>query len=95
MSSLASVGAVPQAGEPPTRPPQTLQEAATQFEAIMIGQLLKEARDDEGGWLGSGADAGNATAASVAEEQFAQALAQGGGLGLSAQILSGLSRTER
>jgi hypothetical protein len=24
----------------------------------MIGQLLKEARGDEGGWLGSGEDAG-------------------------------------
>ena len=47
-----------------------------QFEALLIAQLLKEARGDEGGWLGSGEDAGNATAAGLAEEQFAQALAQ-------------------
>jgi hypothetical protein len=57
----------------------------------MIGQLLKEARGDEGGWLGSGEDTGNATAAALAEEQFAQALAQSGGLGLSARLVSSLS----
>ena len=78
--------------EPPSaHPPQTLEAAAKQFEALMIAQLLKEARGDEGGWLGSGQDAGNATAAGLAEEQFAQALAQSGGLGLSAQIVSSLS----
>jgi peptidoglycan hydrolase FlgJ len=73
------------------RPPQTLEAAAKQFEALMIEQLLKEARGDEGGWLGSGEDTGNATEAGLAEEQFAQALAKSGGLGLSAQIVSSLS----
>jgi Rod binding domain-containing protein len=78
--------------EPPApRPPQTVEAAAKQFEALMIGQLLKEARGDEGGWLGSGEDTGNATAAALAEEQFAQALAQSGGLGLSARLVSSLS----
>ena len=79
-------------GEPTAgRPPQTVQAAAKQFEALMIAQLLKEARGDEGGWLGGGEDTGSATAAGLAEEQFAQALAQNGGLGLSAQIVSSLS----
>jgi len=88
----AAVGAV----EPPAaRPPQTLAEAAKQFEALMIEQLLKEARGDEDGWLGSPEDAGSATQAGVAEEQFAQALAQNGGLGLSAQIVSSLSARAR
>jgi len=78
--------------EPPAaRPPQTVEAAAKQFEALMIAQLLKEARGDEGGWLGSGEDTEGATAAGLAEEQFAQALAQNGGLGLSAQIVSSLS----
>ncbi len=76
---------------PAARPPQTVEAAAKQFEALMIAQLLKEARGDEGGWLGSGEDSGSATAAGLAEEQFAQALAQNGGLGLSAQIVSSLS----
>ena len=78
--------------EPPAaRPPQTVEAAARQFEALMIAQLLKEARGDQNGWLGSGDDPGSATAAGLAEEQFAQALAQNGGLGLSARIVSSLS----
>jgi Rod binding domain-containing protein len=68
-----------------------LEAAAKQFEAIMIAQLLKESRGDEGGWLGSGEDTGSATEAGMAEDQFAQALSQSGGLGLSAQIVSSLS----
>jgi len=76
---------------PAARPPHTLEDAARQFEALLIAQLLKQARGDAGGWLGSGEDAGSATAAGLAEEQFAQALAQSGGLGLSAQIVSSLS----
>jgi Rod binding domain-containing protein len=88
----ALANAAPTTVEPPApRPPQTLAAAAKQFEALMIAQLLKEARGDEGGWLGSGEETGNATEAGLAEEQFAQALAQSGGLGLSAQIVSSLS----
>jgi Rod binding domain-containing protein len=84
----ALANAAPTTVEPPApRPPA----AAKQFEALMIAQLLKEARGDEGGWLGSGEETGNATEAGLAEEQFAQALAQSGGLGLSAQIVSSLS----
>jgi len=78
--------------EPPAAPPpKTIEAAAKQFEALMIAQLLKEARGSEGGWLGSGEDSGSATAAELAEEQFAQALAANGGLGLSKQIVASLS----
>jgi len=97
MSAPVSLGATPGViVEPPAaRSPQTVEAAAKQFEAIMIAQLLKEARGDEGGWLGSGEDNGSATEAGLAEEQFAQALAQSGGLGLSAQIVSSLSAREK
>lgn len=80
---------------PAPPPPKTVEAAARQFEALMIGQLLKEARGDEGGWLGSGEDSGSATAAGLAEEQFAQALAQSGGIGFSAQIVASLSAREK
>jgi Rod binding domain-containing protein len=86
--TLGAAAAVPPASP---RPPQSVAEAAKQFEALMIAQLLKTARGDENGWLGTGEDTGDATAAGLAEEQFAQALAQQGGLGLSAQIVSSLS----
>ncbi len=77
------------------RQPKTVEAAAKQFEALMIAQLLKEARGDEGGWLGGGEDTGSATQTGLAEEQFAQALAQSGGLGLSSQIVSSLSARQK
>lgn len=82
-------------GPPAARPPQNVEEAAKQFEALMIGELLKAARGDQNGWLGTGDDTGDATVSGLAEEQFAQALAQSGGLGLSAQIVSSLSSREK
>ena len=45
-----------------------------------------------GGWMGSGDDHAGATATEMAEEQFAQALAQSGGLGLANMVVSGLRR---
>src|SRR5580658_2002892 len=47
LGTVAGTTAEPRAG----RPPQTVEAAAKQFEGIMIEQLLKAARGDEGGWL--------------------------------------------
>ena len=85
--SLAT--AVP--GAETSRLPKNMVEAARQFEALLIEQLLKGARGNEQGWLGTGEETGDATSAELAEEQFAQALANQGGLGLSAQIVRSLS----
>ena len=74
----------------PSGRPKNVQEAAQQFEALMIGELLKAARGDGKGWLGAGDETGDATAGELAEEQFAQALAKSGGLGLGAQITANL-----
>ncbi len=71
--------------------PKNVAEAARQFEALLIAQLLKSARGDQAGWLGTGEEEGGAMAGELAEEQFAQALAQRGGLGLSAQIMANLN----
>ena len=74
--------------------PKNVAEAARQFESLLIAQLLKSARGDQAGWLGTGEDGGCALAGELAEEQFAQALAQRGGLGLSAQIIANLGHTD-
>jgi Rod binding domain-containing protein len=80
------------ASAPAAPRPKNVAEAAKQFEALLIGQMLKASHgDDEDGWLGSGDDPGSATAMELAEGQFAQALAQSGGLGLSARIASSMS----
>ena len=89
-------GALLPAVEPPAAlPPRNVEEAAQQFEALLIGELLKAARGDQNGWLGSGEDTGDATASGLAEEQFAQALARAGGLGLGAQIRASMSTARR
>jgi Rod binding domain-containing protein len=91
-ATLAPVTAGPPAGSRP----KNVAEAAKQFEALLIGQMLKASHgDDEDGWLGSGDDPGSATAMELAEGQFAQALAQSGGLGLSSRIASSMSQGDQ
>jgi len=41
---------------PKTEDPAKVKDAAQQFEALLIGQLMKSARESSGGWLGSGGD---------------------------------------
>ncbi len=65
-----------------------LHEAAQSFEALMIGQMMKSVRESsESGWLGSsGDDSSTESAVEMAEQHFAKALAQGGGLGLAKMV---------
>ena len=65
-------------------------EAAKQFEALMIGQMLKSMRESGSGWLGSGEDQAAESAMGMAEEHFAQALSASGGFGLASMIQHGL-----
>ncbi len=69
-----------------------VEDAAEQFEALLIAQMLKAARGDEGGWLGSGEDSTASSAMGMAEEFLASALSAQGGLGLASLIRQGLDR---
>jgi len=66
-------------------------EAAQQFEALLLGQILKSARESSGGWLGS-AGSSSDCATEFAEQHVAAMLAQQGGLGLATLITQGLER---
>lgn len=67
--------------------PQKIREAASQFESLLIGQVLKSTHEDgEGGWLGTGEDQTASSAMSLADEYLAQAISQHGGLGLAEMI---------
>lgn len=68
-------------------------EAAREFEALLIGQMLKSAREADGseGWLGTGQDSSGTSVLEFAEQQFAQLMASGGGLGLAKMVTQGLS----
>jgi Rod binding domain-containing protein len=71
--------------------PAKIAGAAKQFEALMIGQILKTARESsDGGWLGTGDDQAGSLAVEMAEQQFAQAMSSRGGLGIAKLVTAGL-----
>lgn len=71
--------------------PEKIRQAASQFEALMIGQVLKSVHEDgEEGWLGTGEDQTASSAMGMGDEYFAQAIAKRGGLGLAKMISAGL-----
>lgn len=68
-------------------------DAAKQFEALMIGQILKTARESsDGSWLSTGEDHAGELAIELAEQQFAQAMSARGGLGIAKLVTDGLQR---
>jgi len=69
--------------------PAKARDAAQQFEALLIGQMLRGVRESGAGWLGS-EDAAGGCATDFAEQQFAAVLAQNGGLGIADLITRGL-----
>jgi|CZKN01.1.fsa_nt_gi Rod binding domain-containing protein len=71
--------------------PAKIQDAAQQFEALLIGQIL-ETVSQSGGWLGSGEDSASSCANGFAQEQLAAMMAKQGGFGLSKLIAQGLER---
>ncbi len=71
-------------------------DAARQFEALIVGQVLKASREaSDGGWLGSGEDDQTGELAlEMAEQGFSQALASRGGLGIAKMMSPALRRDE-
>ena len=69
-------------------------KAARGFEALMIGQVMKEAHgSDSEGWFGAGDDdESSSTAIQMAEEYLGQAMAQSGGLGIAKMVVKNLSK---
>jgi flagellar protein FlgJ len=101
MSGIASLTASPgtiqkagsqNAGIPKTGDPARISDAAQQFEALLLGQILRSAHESGSGWLGSGGDSSGDCATDYAEQQLAVAMAQQGGLGLAKLITAGLER---
>jgi len=72
-----------------------IKDAARQFEALLIGQMLKSMRDSEGGWLGTGDDEASSSAMEYAQEMFAQSLSANGGLGMASLVMKGLKPPDK
>jgi Rod binding domain-containing protein len=79
-----------------TDTPEKIAGVAKQFEALMIGQILKSAREATGGgWLESGDDQDDQTGSMVmelGEQGLSQALAAHGGLGIAKMVTANLAR---
>jgi Rod binding domain-containing protein len=77
-----------------SRQPDKIAEVSKQFEAVMIGQMLKAARESSGGgWLGNEDDQDDQTGSLVmemAEQGFSQAMAARGGLGIAKMVTANL-----
>ena len=74
-------------------PPSKVEKAAKQFEALMIGQVLKSAHASSAdGWLGTGDDPSSDMTMELAEQQLAQALSARGGLGIAKLVTKNLDR---
>jgi flagellar protein FlgJ len=91
-SVSAMNAAIPGISTAPKDDPEKVKSAAKQFEALLIGQMMKSMSDAEGGWLGTGDDDTASSAMEYAQESFAQALAANGGLGISTLVANGLAR---
>jgi Rod binding domain-containing protein len=86
MSGITAItGAMPKAQDS-----GKLHQAAQQFEALLIGQILHSTHSD-GGWLGED-DSSSGCATDFAEEQLSNTIAQQGGFGLADMIQKNLNR---
>lgn len=66
--------------------------AAEQFEALLLGQMLRSAHETS---EGDDADSSSDTMFDVANQQFAQLLARNGGVGMAKMIVKGLDNEDR
>lgn len=64
---------------------QKVRRAAADFEALLIEQLLRAAQPEDCAGSPEGA-----TLLDVGRQQFAQAIASGGGLGIAKMVMAGL-----
>lgn len=73
--------------------PEKIAKAAMDFEALLIAQMLKSARESGGGMTGDAdeQDETNSTMLELGEQQLAQALSSSGGLGIAKMVVAGLT----
>ncbi|MGA2880385.1 MAG: hypothetical protein ABSG13_15670 [Bryobacteraceae bacterium] len=84
----------PSAASPDSKDtPEKIRKAATDFEALLIAQMLKSARESGGGMTGDAdeQDETNSTMLELGEQQLAQALSGSGGLGIAKMVIAGLT----
>ena len=77
---------------PPHAEPKKIADAASQFEALLLTEMLKSVRESgSGDWMGNSGDDSGSSLSEMAQEQFAQALAASGGLGFAKMVTAQLA----
>jgi Rod binding domain-containing protein len=71
-------------------------EAAKDFESLLVGLVMKTARESMGGggWLGGSEDDPGSAMGELAEQQLASLMSANGGFGLAGMIEKGLNQTQ-
>lgn len=72
--------------------PEKVKQAAREFEAIWLEQMLHSARPSDESSLSGQADSTRDMVLDMADQQVARMLAAQGGLGLAAMVQSGLKK---
>jgi Rod binding domain-containing protein len=90
-SQLSRLSA-PELATKPEDSPRNIAKAASDFEALLVAQLLRSARGSDSGWLATGDDQSSSSLLEMGEEQLAQSITAAGGLGLAKMIVQGLRR---
>jgi len=93
----AAAPATPEASTSSTAAPENrrLKQAATDFEGLLVAQLLRHARQaGDGGWMGAGEDKSSESMMELAEESLARMMASQGCLGLASLMRQGVAQQE-
>ena len=81
----------------PTDASAKVSKAATDFEALLLGQMLRSAREAAGsGLIGDESEdsESNSSLVELGEQQFARVLAANGGLGIAKMVVAGLKHAD-
>jgi Rod binding domain-containing protein len=94
-SGMSGIVSLTAGSGPPAKniDPAKMKQAAQQFEALLITQILHSAHTGDSGWLGTD-DSSSSSATDFAEEQLAGTIAQQGGFGLSKMITKELEQQQ-
>ena len=77
-----------------TAKPKDAADAARQFEALLIQEMLKSAKSGASGGALGGEDEANSALSDMAEQQFSQLLASNGGIGLAKLVMDGMAQRD-
>lgn len=76
---------------------EKIKKCATEFEGLLVAQMLRSAREAGGtGLTGDGDDDSEANSAllELGEQQFAHAMANSGALGIGNMVIAGLNHAD-